>query len=286
MNSLPASEQPQSSRRVAHELRYHGISPVALRAGGVRWKVRSAALAADIQDLLREPDAWLLDKDRLIHDTFLVTMGRVVWPALNGDRWLLRRTNYGKPMAKFRDFFRVSGPMRAFKNGLAFEQAGLPVPRVLAAGIIRVLHKPVVGYLLMEEIVSVASLREHARRHRSFSPAAVEQTAKAVARMHEQGFAHGDLTINNVLLDERLQPWLVDLERAKFLGRPVNWRATVDDFYRFARYINKLGPGGRFASLRLLTHYCRLRGWAGREREFAIAVMARLRERVKDDAQA
>lgn len=284
MNSLPVSKPQQPGERTTHEPRYDGISPVALRAGGIRWKARSAALAADISELLREPDAWLADKDRLVHDTFLVTMGRVAWPALKGSRWLLRRTNYGKPMATFRDFFRVSGPMRAFQRSLAFEQADIPVPRVLAAGIVRKLHRPVVGYLLMEEIVSAASLREHAQRHRNFPPAVVERVTKAVARMHENGFVHGDLTINNVLLDERLQPWLVDLERAKFLGPPANWRATVDDFYRFARYISKLGPGGRFASLRLLILYCRLRGWAGREREFANAVLTRLRLRVKEAA--
>jgi hypothetical protein len=100
--------------------------------------------------------------------------------------------------------------------------------------------------------------------------------------MHSGGFIHGDLTISNVMLDSQFQPWFIDLERAQSRFRPVNWREAVEDFFRFARHVPTLGFAARFAALRLVKHYCTERGWTGRERDFATAVLTRLRRKLND----
>jgi len=259
------------------------ISPVRVKIGDVRWELRSAAVAESVQPLLREPDAPLAKKDSLIHDTWLVSVARVSMSGIPGGPWLLRRSNYAKPSARQRDFFRVAAPVRAFRNALAMEQAGVPTPRVLAAGVIRKWRVPRTGYLLVEEIPSATTLAKLAEQSGPVSQSALRRTGEAVARLHELGFIHGDLTINNVLLDDDGQPWFVDLERARRVRGAVNWRQAVEDFHRFARHVGKFRPAARLGALRLLKHYCAARGWVGRERAFAEAVFQRVKHKIAED---
>ena len=277
MHSLPASNRFSAGDTAA---------PLFLRIGSVRWVVRSAAVSESIQGLLQEPEANFASKQSLIHDTWLVSLAPVPVPVAANGRALLRRTNYGKRHARWRDFFRTAGPLRAFQNALAMEQAGLPTPRVLAAGVARKLNVPQVGYLLVEEIAPATTLAMLARQAGGLSGTAVRRVAGEIARLHGQGFLHGDLTINNVLLDGEGRPWFIDLERARHVGRPVNWRQAVDDFHRFARHVGKFSPGAQMSALRLLKHYCVARGWSGREREFAGALYQRLKHKIAVDQAA
>lgn len=260
------------------------IAPVSVQRGEVKWTARSPQILTALEPLLKTADSFLTEKKSLLRDTVLVTLARLPASISGEQRWLLRRTNYGKRDARVRDLFRPSGPMRAFRRGLDFERAGLPTPRVLAAGIGRRWHLPAKGYLLVEEIQPAETLVEHLRSHGQIPGTAIRRVAQAVVRMHDRGFTHGDLTINNVLLDEQLLPWFIDLERARSRARPVNWSEAVEDFFRFARHVPTLGFAGRFAALRLVKHYCVGRGWAGRERNFALSVEARVRQKVKNNA--
>jgi tRNA A-37 threonylcarbamoyl transferase component Bud32 len=255
-------------------------APVTLRIGRVRWRVRSAAVAEALRELLRAPDAPLQRKEALIHDTWLVSVARVSLPIAPGGRALLRRSSYAKRDAQWRDVFRTAGPLRAFRNGLALERAGIATPRVLAAGVIRSFRLPKAGYLLVEEIVPATTLAKLAQQPGSIPPKVIHQVAEMIVRMHEQGFIHGDLTINNVLLDQHLQPWFIDLERGRRCWGPVSWRQAVEDFHRFARHVGKFGKPAQLAAFRLLKHYCQLRGWAGREREFAESLRRRLAHKI------
>ena len=256
------------------------IVPLTIRFGRVRWKVRSSATVASVQHVLREPNAFLADKNSLLKNTSRVTIGRIHSSVSEHEGWILRRTNYGSTLTVVRDCLRVSGPMRAFRAGLELERAGIPTPRVCAAGIARVFHKPVVGYLLVEEITPSLTLVECFRQRGHLPRRAVRRVAEVIAHMHKQGFMHGDLTINNILLDEDAEPWLIDLERVKFRGRPVKWHEAVEDFYRFARHVERLGPAARRAGLQLAKYYCQIRSWRGREREFATAVLVRLTQKL------
>lgn len=252
--------------------------PTRLRVGQFHWEVRTPELAARLRGLLAAPDQALAHPDKTFRDTVLVTLARITLP--DGRCALLRRTNYGNPRARWRDAFRRPAPLRAFHSALALEHAGIPTPRVWAAGVMRSGLLPRTGYLLVEEVphaVTLAGLLEAPGALPT--PRTIRQVADVIARLHNLGWRHGDLTINNVLLDGERRPWFIDLERARSSRNPVNWRQAVEDFHRFARHVRGFRPAARLASLRLLKAYCAQRGWAGREREFARTIAGRLRRK-------
>jgi hypothetical protein len=264
----------------------NAAATVTLQAGPVLWRVRSAEIAEAMRDLLRAPDAPRQNKDALIHDTWMLSVARVSGPIPPVGNALMRRSSYAKRSARWRDFFRAAAPFRAFRQALALERAGIPTPRVLAAGVERVWRLPRAGYLVVEEITPAVTLAKLAQQPGALTPALIRRVAEAIARMHDRGFIHGDLTINNVLLDEHLQPWFIDLERGRRCWGQVNWRQAVEDFHRFARHVGKFSVTARFGALRLLRYYCAARGWAGREREFAEALFQRLKHKLEADRGA
>lgn len=255
-------------------------APVSVKRGGVQWEVRSTALRELLDELLTEPE--IADSTAIVHESWLVKLTRVV-PCAGSKTWLLRRSNYAKPSARKRDFFRTAAAIRAFRNALALEAAGISTPRALAAGVRRKLRVPRVGYLLMEEVTNAVSLAKWTSQRASIDADTINAVATAIANLHQRGFIHGDLTINNVLLDEAQRPWFIDLERTRKVPGEVDWRQAIDDFHRFGRHFRKFSLAGKRGALRLLQHYCRARGWAGREREFVEALEKRLRHKLAAD---
>jgi tRNA A-37 threonylcarbamoyl transferase component Bud32 len=258
------------------------ILPIKEKIGAVRWEVRSPAVLALCETFLREPAQLARDKSRVVHETWAVTVVRVS-PATHTGAWLLRCSPYAKPKARRRDFFRTAASVRAFRNALALEQAGIPTPRALAGGVMRKLRVPRAGYLLTEEVPNAISLARLASQAEPVPPRIIQTVALAIARLHQNGFVHGDLTINNVLLDGAGKPWFIDLERMRQLRGAVGWRRAVEDFHRFARHFGKFSPAGQRAALRLLQHYCRARGWLRREREFIRALEMRMRHKLDEE---
>ena len=258
------------------------ILPLKEKIGAVRWEVRSSAVLVLCESFLREPAQLVKDKNRVVHETWAVTVVRVS-PATNAGAWLLRYSPYAKPDARRRDFFRTAASVRAFRNALALEQAGLPTPRALAGGVLRKLRVPRAGYLLTEEVPNAIPLARLVSQAEPIPPRIIQAVALAIASLHRGGFVHGDLTINNVLLDGAGKPWFIDLERMRKLRGPVGWRRVVEDFHRFARHFDKFSPAGQRAALRLLQHYCRARGWLRREREFIRALEKRMRHKLDEE---
>lgn len=255
-------------------------APVAVKLGGVRWVVRTAALREMIGDLLGEPE--VASTSDVVHQSWLVTLTRIV-PGAGAKPWLLRRSNYAKPSARKRDLFRAAAAVRAFRNALALEAAGIATPRVLAAGVRRELLVPQAGYLLAEEIPAPVSLAQLTTQSAPIDHGVVKAVAAVIANLHQRGFIHGDLTINNVLLDRAAKPWFIDLERTRKVRGEASWGQAVEDFHRFARHFGKFSPAGKRAALKLLQHYCHARGWAGRGREFVAAVENRLKHKLAAD---
>jgi hypothetical protein len=261
------------------------VQPLRKTIGAVRWEIRSAAMLERCEPLLRSADQLIKDKHNVIHESWAVTVVRVT-PAFGAGPWLMRHNPYAKPKARQRDLFRTASPLRAFRNALALEQAGLSTPRALAGGVLRVLRVPRAGYLLTEEVPNAVSLARLANQPDPVSPRIIKSVAAAIASLHQAGFVHGDLTINNVLLDGAGKPWFIDLERLRKLRGPVGWRQAVEDFHRFARHFGKFSPAGKRGALRLLKQYCFARGWAQREREFIHLLEKRLKHKIEEDLKA
>jgi tRNA A-37 threonylcarbamoyl transferase component Bud32 len=257
------------------------ISPETLRAGGVRWRIRSAEIRDDIISVLREPDASPSDQSLLIKDSPSVMVTRLPVSLTNGRRWMLRKSKYTKERHVRRDILRSSGPMRAFRAGLLLERRGVATPRVLAAGIRRKLQRPLAGYLITEEVFPASTLEQRLKNREPIPVQAVARIAELVARLHIRRLRHGDLKDRNILLDGQLQPWLVDLDTARSSLLPIGLKAAAVDLYQLARTIYDYNQGVRFAAWRFVKFYCRARGWPAKERKLASATLAVAQRKIR-----
>jgi len=243
-------------------------------AGGIRWQARCPKTAARVAGLVDSP--LLHAPTQAIKQSAQTTVTLIPATATAQDALLLRRNNYGRLATRLRDCLRTSAAERAYRASLLLEKAGIPAARVIAAGTRRVLRVPIAAYALMEPIAPSHTLREYWEKHRHLPLPVVRRLAELIADLHQRGFTHGDLTINNVLLDNSLKPWLIDLDRVKAGRRPVTQRETVEDLHRLARHLHTLGKRAEFTALRLLKLYCARRRWTGQERALAEAVLRRV----------
>jgi tRNA A-37 threonylcarbamoyl transferase component Bud32 len=85
--------------------------------------------------------------------------------------------------------------------------------------------------------------------------AAVRRLADLLARLHEAGFSHRDLKASNVLLDDQLRPWLIDLDGVRRFRRLSEARA-VADLARLAREFATSPTLLRWSGRRFLLQYC------------------------------
>ena len=177
---------------------------VHFRSGKLRWHVHPLADLAALKPLLERPDDFLKEPKWLLKDSELVTLGRTA-PFFPGEprHWILRRLNYGSLLHRVRDAVRPSSrALRAFRFGLALEQAGIATPRGLAAVEQRAFGWPVKGFLLTEEIHPSVNLFEYLRQHRRLPRVLLVRLAEMIARLHDQGLSRRDMKGTYMLLDE------------------------------------------------------------------------------------
>jgi len=103
--------------------------------------------------------------------------------------------------------------------GLLAAAAGVRVPRVVLAG-----RYGSGSGLLVQRLVPGRSLEE--RDPAEVADATLAATWEEVARLHQAGIAHGDLSRHSVLVDDGGQPWLVDFDHA---GAAASERARQAD---------------------------------------------------------
>ena len=150
---------------------------------------------------------------------------------------ILRRLNYGKFIHRLRDIFRPSRAVRAFIASTWLEQAGIPTPRALAAADVRCCCWPKAAYLITEEIPDARTLAALFAAKQKI-PATVPEL---IARLHNHGLSHRDLKWTNILFDENLSPWLIDLDGVRRLQNVSEARARRERFP--ARPPPKRAPG-------------------------------------------
>jgi tRNA A-37 threonylcarbamoyl transferase component Bud32 len=156
---------------------------------------------------------------------------------------------------------------------LQLEQAGVPTPRMLAVAEVRKFRWPLAAYLISDEVPNAQTLAGWARGGCREARRVTERLATAIARMHERGFIHRDLKATNVLLDDDLDPRLIDMDGVRFV-RKVSMRQVARDFAVLARVVNKRPQLSR-AALRFLVCYCRERGLMAQRRELARLIIPR-----------
>lgn len=197
-----------------------------IRLPSGRWRVRRGCLDPFLVSILERPDDFLFGAARHLKHSRDVTLAPLPRPGNRG--WVLRRLNYGKLRHRLRDFFRAARAVRAFRMGLRLEQAGIPTPRVLAAGELRRWRWPVRAYLLTEEIPGARTLAELIQMPASEARQPVRRLAVVLAWLHNQGLSHRDLKPSNVLFDDRGQPFLIDLDGVRRVRFGARSRAVKD----------------------------------------------------------
>lgn len=102
-------------------------------------------------------------------------------------------------------------------------ERGLPVPRPLAAGVIR--HGLTYeAALITVRIVGARALAELLLDDDA-DEALLERVGATVRRFHDAGLDHVDLNARNLLVDPRGKVWLIDLDRCR-RRRPGRWQAA------------------------------------------------------------
>jgi tRNA A-37 threonylcarbamoyl transferase component Bud32 len=212
------------------------------KVGGAVWLAREALPIMD------DPEAFLQDPSLQIKSSRVVTIARVP-PNL-----ILRRLNYGKLLHRLRDCLRPSRAVRALIASTWLEQAGIRTPRALAAGEVRLLRWPITGYLVTEEVPNARTLATlFTSRHRI--PRGLPDL---IARLHNSGLSHRDLKWTNILFDDDLLPWLIDLDGVRRLGQVPDARAQ-EDLWTLARCFASHPVTLKWSGGRFLYHYCALR---------------------------
>ena len=210
-----------------------------IKAGKFVWIAREALPVMD------DPESFLRDRSRHIKSSRVVTIVRVP-PNL-----ILRRLNYGKFMHRLRDCFRSSRAVRALIASTWLEQAGIRTPRALAAAEVRLLRWPSTAYLVTEEVPNARTLAALFASKGQVPPGIPD----LIAHLHNSGLSHRDLKWTNILFDDRLTPWLIDLDGVRRLGSVSDERAQ-GDLWTLARCFAAHPITLKWSGARFLYRYC------------------------------
>ncbi len=245
--------------------------------GNLKWEIRNGALPDGIAEILREPERYLQDKTLYLKNSRVVTIARIKTPSATTRGFVLRRLNYGKLKHRWRDAFRHSRARRALRHGLALERNGIDTPRAFAAADVRNVFWPRGAYLLMEEIPRAQNLMVYLAQTKTVPRALPLALGKLLARLHNKRFSHRDLKATNLLLDEHLHPFLIDLDGLKQLTR-LSPKRIAADLARLAEGVSSQSEKLKFARWRFLKTYAQHREPSVCVRSLAMQIKAKLAE--------
>ena len=219
------------------------------RHGGLTWRVRLPLLTPAAVRVLADPDEFLRARATILKPGSTTTVGVA-------DGLVLKRFNFRKLLNLGKDLLRRSRAYRAFRKSYHLELAGVPTACVVAAAERRVAGFLACSYQLMQEIPGATTLQKFLRAGGNPGRGLVREAARLVARLHDEGFTHGDLNDRNLVLDAQGRLFLIDLDALEYATRP---RAALD-LRRLARGMSGHAAVTRAHREAFLRHYCRARG--------------------------
>ena len=221
-------------------------------------------------------ETWNSGKDCILHDAQIARAvrpewfehgywsQRQQWQAVSGGRgaggriaeggkWFLRHYLRGGKAALFSKdqyFYLGAGnvrPFAEFRLLAHMRQAGLPVPRPIAAHYRR--NGLTYSANLITEWIGGARPLPSALRQAADPAEVMREVGAALARFHGAGICHADLNAHNILVGRNGGVWLVDFDRARRRA-PGGWRNAR--LRRLKRSLEKLGLHDRegFQTLR------------------------------------
>lgn len=201
-------------------------------------------LVYDAARVSMPPTSWFLPESWAERSVLAAGRGQT-W-AIDGDfgAAVLRHYRRGGAMARvLQDQYLWTGlercrPVREFRLLTAAINAGLPVPRPLAAQVTRtgVFYT---GDLIMSRIEAAQTLAGRLGAVDDWRHLPWAALGSLLGRAHALGFQHADLNAHNILIDAANQLWLIDWDRGQ-QRVPGEWRQRV--LQRLHRSLRKLFP--------------------------------------------
>lgn len=156
------------------------------------------------------------------------------------NRWVLRQYCRGGMVARFiRHFYWFSGEdsVRAFSEFRLLTQmfdAGLPVPKPVAARYSRVATFGYRAQILLERIPAATTFAEHLS---GYDPDLWRRVGRLVRRFHDHGVYHADLNCHNILVVEN-RLYLIDFDKGEIRANDEAWKQQ--NLNRLKRSVDKL----------------------------------------------
>jgi hypothetical protein len=174
---------------------------------------------------------------------------------LLGDDMIVRELTHGGLFGKItgRRFFSTSRSMRELKISNFLRQNGINTPEIPAVRFLRsgMFYTIDVITRLVPDSIDLLTWLENFRLEQTGEALQSAQkngpdnlftkvfyeTGLLVRKMHELGVYHADLHLKNILLDNRMKPWLLDLDKAwhmRLLPDFLRWM-NLKRFFRSCR---------------------------------------------------
>ena len=200
---------------------------------------RFAVAPGPAQDYLAEHFA---EADRMIRDGAHAkeswASSASIWTVPGGKKIFVKRNRVHGFEYTFKYFFIPARAFRAAVNAQRVEEAGIPTPRVLAAGERRFAHFLLAGYLVTEALTDARDLMSYVIGRPDAPagmPAIIREAARIAAALHSHGFYHGDLKLVNLYRDGDDAPCGVwDLDSTQIFPGEVPHDLIVRELGRIA----------------------------------------------------
>lgn len=168
-----------------------------------------------------------------------------------GREWVLRPYRRGGLVARLsarRYLWTGLEQTRAFRElrlTAALHQRGLPVPTPVAAAVTR--HGLTYEAALITERLPGARALAERLEARQAGDALLAEVGRTIRRFHDAGLDHVDLNARNLLVDEALCVWLIDLDRCRLRPKGA-WQDA--NLARLERSLAKFGAADAMAPIR------------------------------------
>ena len=177
---------------------YLGLPGVReVRKGPYRFALAPGPAQDWLAEHFAEADDMIRDGDRAKAS---VTSSAAVCTIPGGRKIFVKRNGVSSLKFVVRYFFLPARVFRAAIAAIRVEEAGVPTPRVYAAGEKRRARFLLNGYLVTEamDACDLMSYVIHRPDAPAGMPAVIREAARVAAALHNRGFYHGDLKLVNL----------------------------------------------------------------------------------------
>jgi 3-deoxy-D-manno-octulosonic acid kinase len=208
------------------------------------WSDGASHIVYDAARLSLPPADWFLPETWSRRSVLAAGRGKT-W-AIDGPfgAAVLRHYRRGGALARvLKDQYLWTGlersrPLREFRLLASALEAGLPVPRPLAAQVVWS-GGFYSGDLIMSRIADASALSMRLAQLGSWAELDWTALGHVLGRAHALGYQHADLNAHNILIDAAGRYWLIDWDRG-VRRRPGEWQGRV--LQRLQRSLRKLYP--------------------------------------------